>query len=76
MDTQKQTFRGQKDSFGLSLTDSPARDKIKANPDRLGCPDCGFLLARILPTTQATDLLLFCRRCRKQVLVNIPKLEP
>lgn len=71
MDTHYQTFQRKKESCDVPLTDSPARGKIKANPERVVCPTCGFLLARTLPTTQATDLLLYCRKCHKQVLVNI-----
>ena len=40
------------------------------------CPDCGFLLARTLPGAKASGLLLYCRKCRKQVAINIPKTEP
>lgn len=50
--------------------------KMEANQGRLTCPDCGFLLARVLPGAKASGLLLYCRRCRKQVSVNIPKPEP
>lgn len=50
--------------------------KMKTNQGRLICPDCGFLLARVLPGAKASGLLLYCRKCRKQVAVNIPKPEP
>lgn len=50
-------------------------DIMQTNQGRLTCPQCGFLLARTLPGTRVTDLLLYCRKCRKQVLVNIPS-EP
>lgn len=35
------------------------------------CPVCGFLLAKAEPTTRVTDLLLYCRRCRMQVRLNL-----
>lgn len=46
-------------------------DIMQTNTGRLTCPKCGFLLARTLPRTQVTDLLLHCRKCKRQVLVNI-----
>lgn len=48
---------------------------ISTNQGRVTCPQCGFLLARTLPGTRVTNLLLHCRKCRKQVLVNI-SFEP
>ena len=44
---------------------------IGSNQERVACPRCGFLLARALPGTRVTDLLLHCRKCKRQVLVNI-----
>lgn len=44
---------------------------MKTNQRPITCPVCGFLLARAEPTTRVTDLLLFCRKCRKQVRVNL-----
>ena len=35
------------------------------------CPLCGFLLAKAEPATKVENLLLFCRKCRKQVRVNL-----
>lgn len=70
MDTPKQTFPMAMKSV---LHNSPACDKIKANQRRVTCPDCGFLLARVLPGASASGLLLYCRKCRKQIAVNIPK---
>lgn len=58
-------------TFSAVLINSPACDIISANKGRCCCPGCGALLARTVPTTRVTDLLLYCRRCRKQVNVNI-----
>lgn len=36
------------------------------------CPQCGNgKLLKILETTQGTDIPVYCKRCRKHVLVNI-----
>ena len=50
--------------------------RIKTNQGRVICPECGFLLARIAPGASAYGLLLYCRKCRKQIPVNIPEIEP
>ena len=73
MNTPKQTFCKQNNSL---LLDSPVCGIIKPNKRQVTCPTCGFLLARTLPGARAFGLLLYCRKCRKQVAVNIPKLEP
>ena len=46
---------------------------IKTNQGRVDCPECGALLARVEPKAEACGLWLYCRKCRKQVSVNIPK---
>lgn len=48
-------------------------DKIRTNQGKVNCPDCGSLLARTDPGVEAHGLWLYCRKCRKQVPVNIPK---
>ena len=58
------------------MQNSEKYDKIMTNQGRLNCPDCGFLLARIQPGAIVFGLQLYCRKCRKQVPVNIPKTEP
>lgn len=58
------------------MNNSSGCDKIETNQGRVICPDCGFLLARMLPGAKASGLLLYCRKCRKQVALNIPKPEP
>ena len=50
--------------------------KIETNQGRLVCPGCGFLLARLQPDAQASGVVLYCRKCKKQGPVNIPKPEP
>ena len=58
-------------TFATQLHNSPACDIISVNKGRYCCPGCGALLARTGPTTKVVDLLLYCRRCRMQVNVNI-----
>lgn len=73
MDTHHQTFQGEKESSGLALTDSPARDKIKANQRRFLCPACGkHTVLFLLPTTEVKDLPVKCKRCGTESVVNIP----
>lgn len=48
-----------------------AYGKMETNQERVDCPTCGFLLARVLPGAKASGLLLYCRKCRRQILVNI-----
>lgn len=45
--------------------------KMETNQERVSCPTCGFLLARILPGAKVSGLLLHCRKCKHQILVNI-----
>lgn len=50
--------------------------KIETNNKWFICPQCRKQkLARLLPTTEAKDLPLFCKRCNREVVVNIPN-EP
>ena len=51
-------------------------DIMQTKQGRITCPQCGFLLARTLPGAKASGLLLYCRKCRKQIAINIPKTEP
>jgi len=68
LNTPKQTFHTGNDSV---LHPSPAYDKIKANPEWLVCPVCRKQkLARILATTEVKDLVLHCKRCNREVVVN------
>ena len=68
MNTPKQTFCAQTNKV---LHNSPARDRIIAKQTPVKCPACGFLLAKAEPTTEVRDLLLYCRKCRKTVRVNL-----
>jgi len=52
-------------------------DKIKTKSGWLICPACGQQrLIKLLPTTRATDLQVYCRRCHKESIVNIPAFVP
>lgn len=38
----------------------------------LGCPYCGAgKLLRILPQTKAANLQVYCRRCKRELIVDI-----
>lgn len=64
MNTVKQTFMH-------PLQSSPACDRINATQRRIECPGCGFLLAQAEPTTIVRDLLLYCRKCKRPIRVNL-----
>ena len=69
MNTPKQTFH-------QGLTQTPTCGKIKAQRKRLVCPLCNKqTLLFTLPSTEAKSLPLWCKRCEKEVVVNI-SLEP
>lgn len=46
--------------------------KMETNQRWLICPHCRKQkLGRVLPTTKARDLLLFCKRCNREVNIAI-----
>ena len=49
--------------------------KINATNGWLLCPHCRRKLLRLLPETQAKNLVVYCRKCGHESIVNIP-LEP
>lgn len=50
--------------------------KIQTKDGWLLCPRCGRKkILRLLPTTVASDLEVFCKICKQPFVVNIPK-EP
>ncbi len=52
-------------------------DKINAHDGWLRCPRCGQKkVQRVLSTTRATALPIYCRRCKCESIVNIPAIEP
>lgn len=57
------------------LQNSKECDKIMTNRGWLTCPHCRRKLIRLLPTTQAADLVVYCRDCKHESIVNI-SLEP
>lgn len=66
MDTPKQTFSG-------VLINTHACDKIIANQKRLLCPACKkATVLYLLPSTQVKDLPVKCKRCRAEMILNIP----
>lgn len=48
------------------------RGKIKTNSGWLHCPVCGQKLIKLLPNTRASNLLVYCRKCGEESVVNIP----
>ena len=65
MNTTKQTF-------AAPLQSSHACDRINATEGWLICPACRKQkLARIMPTTRVIDLALHCKKCNREVVVNI-----
>lgn len=65
MDTPKQTF--------LPLLQStPARDIIKQNKGYAICPTCRMTkLIRVRSDTEAKNLQLYCRQCKREWIVDI-----
>lgn len=62
-------------SFPVVLHKAPACDRIKSNNGWLMCPACGRgKVLRILPTTTASDLVVHCKVCKKESVVNIPQV--
>jgi ribosomal protein L37E len=46
--------------------------KISTNQRWLACPVCGWQrLMRLLPETRATRLPVWCRRCKRESIVDI-----
>lgn len=41
----------------------------------LKCPVCHKKVMRLLPTTEAKDLIVYCRRCRRESVLDIPNSE-
>ena len=42
------------------------------------CPACGRAkVLKLLPTTEARDLIVYCKSCKAESIVNIPQVpEP
>lgn len=57
-------------------------DTMNMQDDWLLCPVCGKKLLRLIPTTAAHDLPVYCKRCSTETIVNIdlcacaPEPEP
>ncbi len=71
MNTHSQTF-------SQVLHSAPACDKITAEQKWLMCPACGRAkVLKLLPTTEARDLIVYCKSCKAESIVNIPQVpEP
>ena len=70
MNTPKQTFPATNKSV---LHNSPRCGRIDAEQRWLMCPACGqWKVLRLLPNTEARNLPVYCKRCHKESIVNIP----
>lgn len=66
MNTPKQTFPA-------LLIKTPEHGRIFAEQRKLLCPACGKqAVLWLLPTSQVTDLPVKCKRCRAEMILNIP----
>ena len=45
--------------------------KIESDRPGLCCPRCGFKIHKLLPQTELKDFVLYCRKCKKESIVNI-----
>lgn len=55
------------------MNNSKQCGKIKTNPGWLMCPACGLgKVLRLLPETKAENLIVHCKVCKKESIVNIP----
>ena len=65
MDTGKQTFPN-------ALTAPAPGGKIETTR-WMPCPHCGCgKVLKVLPTTRCRDLVVYCKVCHKESVVNIP----
>lgn len=47
-------------------------DKVEISQSWLMCPACGRgKVLRLLPKTECTNLVVFCKVCKKESVVNI-----
>lgn len=59
-------------TFSQVLQSVPACDRIKTNNGWLICPACGqWKVLRLRPDTEAKNLLVYCKRCHRESVVNI-----
>ena len=67
-----------KQTFSRVLHSVPACDRINANKKRVVCPICHKqTLLFLLPSTEAMNLPVWCKRCSREVILDIlPEPEP
>ena len=64
-----------KQTFPTVLQFTPARGRINAEQTWLKCPACGRgKVLRILPTTEGKDLIVYCKICKTESVVNISQV--
>lgn len=47
--------------------------KLSVKDGWISCPGCGRHLLRIEPETEAKQLPVYCRGCRREIIVNIDR---
>jgi len=56
----------------LILQPTANHGKIIVKDGRIVCPRCGKgKTQKVLPTTRGTDIVIFCKLCGKESIVNI-----
>ncbi|MBQ3214499.1 MAG: hypothetical protein IJB11_00110 [Oscillospiraceae bacterium] len=48
-----------------------ADKRINSSRAGLCCPNCGFLIHKLLPETEARNFVVYCRKCKHESIVNI-----
>ena len=65
MNTASQTFK-------QVLNISPARVRINSSKRWVKCPACHrSKVLQILPTTECKDVVVYCKACKTETVVNI-----
>ncbi len=57
------------------LTESVKNAKISADNKWLLCPICGQKVMKLLPSTTATNLPIYCKRCKQETVMNITQSQ-
>lgn len=57
------------------MQDATQRDNIVVKDGWITCPECGrnHRLLRITPETEANELPVYCRKCRREIVLNIKR---
>ena len=55
------------------MTNGVKPDKLAAKDGWISCPGCGRHLLRIEEDTTANKLPVYCRGCRREIILNIDR---